>query len=90
MSSRSHGQQRRRDNNADGLLSETVNLSNMGGPSAATLFDNGTHGDAVSGDGIFSLDYMIRAGIVNTAVENVSVSVTDNAGNVTTTWTRRT
>ena len=40
----------------------------------------------MSGDGILTRDYTIRAGNVNAAVENVSVSVTDNAGNVTTTW----
>jgi hypothetical protein len=72
------------DNNTDVLTAETVNLSSIDGPSAATLFDDGTHGDAVAADNIFTLAYTIRAGNQNTVVRNVSVTVTDDAGNVTT------
>jgi len=73
------------DNNADTLSAVTVNLSSIGGPSAATLFDDGTNGDATASDGIYTLAYTIRAGNVSTAVRNVSISATDNAGNKTTT-----
>jgi subtilisin-like proprotein convertase family protein len=40
-------------------LSFTANLSFVGGPSAATMYDDGTHGDAVAGDGTFSLSYTV-------------------------------
>jgi hypothetical protein len=37
----------------------TADLSFVGGPSAATMYDDGTHGDAVAGDGVFSLAYTV-------------------------------
>ena len=55
------------DNNLDVLTAITADLSNFDGPEAATLFDDGTNGDAVAADKIFTLDYTIRAGNVNTA-----------------------
>jgi hypothetical protein len=37
----------------------TADLSFVGGSSAATMYDDGTHGDAVAGDGTFSLSYTV-------------------------------
>ena len=62
-------------------MSATVNLSAFAGPAAATMFDNGTNGDQVAGNGVWTLDYTVRAGNVVNGVRNVSVSATDNAGN---------
>ena len=72
------------DNNADTISTVTADLSSIGGPSDYRLKDNGYHGDEVSGDGIFSAYYEIRAGNLNFAVRNISVTATDNAGNSTT------
>ncbi len=73
------------DNNADTIDKVTVDLSSIGGPSSYCLNDSGYHGDEVSGDGIYSAIYKIQAGNLFYAVRNVSVTVTDDAGNSTTT-----
>jgi subtilisin-like proprotein convertase family protein len=37
----------------------TANLSYVGGAAAMPMYDDGTHGDAVAGDGTFSLNYTV-------------------------------
>jgi hypothetical protein len=37
----------------------TADLSYVGGPAAAAMYDDGTHGDAAAHDGVFSLSYTV-------------------------------
>ncbi len=55
-------------------LSVTANLSAIGGSATAPLFDNGTNGDQVSGDNIFSLSTTVTA---TAGVKTVSFLATD-------------
>ena len=70
------------DNNSD-ISSVTINLEPFGGSSAQTMYDNGSNGDAVSGDGIYSYAYTIIIGSVNTSVAHGHVTAIDNFGNQT-------
>ncbi len=65
-------------------ITVTANLSAFGGDAQTTLYDDGTHGDAVAGDGIYSLSLTVpqtQAGGSYT----VPVSISDAQGRTTTT-----
>ncbi len=64
------------DNNSDTISSVTVNFSQFGGGSAVA---------ATNSSGTWTATYTIPAGVINAANRNISVTVTDNAGNATTT-----
>ncbi len=64
------------DNETDSLASVKVDFSQFGGGSAVTMSNSG---------GIWTAKYTLVAGAVDAVNRNVAVSVTDNAGNVTTT-----
>lgn len=64
------------DNNSDTISSVTVNFSSFGGGAAVTALNNA---------GTWSATYILAAGSQENSNNNVSVSVTDNAGNVRTT-----
>jgi hypothetical protein len=63
------------DNNAD-ITGVTVSFSQFGGGSAVVATNN---------SGIWMATYTITAGSIDSTSRNVSLSATDNAGNVTTT-----
>ncbi len=61
----------------------TVDLSAIGGSSTATVYDDGTHGDTVAGDGTYALSYTVppdQAG----GTYNFPVTITDGQGHTTT------
>ncbi len=64
------------------MTSVTVNLSAFEGPAAGAMFDDATNGDQIAGDGVWTLDYTVRAGNLINLVRNVTVTAVDNAGNV--------
>ncbi len=64
------------DANADTIAGVTVDFSQFGGGSAVA---------ASNFSGMWAASYMITAGTVDAANRNVSVTVTDDAGNTTTT-----
>lgn len=64
------------DNNFDGINGVAVNFSEFGG---------GTAVSATNTAGTWTATYTIAAGSIESANRNVSVTVTDNAGNKTTT-----
>ncbi|NLW51282.1 MAG: hypothetical protein GXY85_10670 [Candidatus Brocadiaceae bacterium] len=77
------------DANTD-VASVFVDLSGFGGPDAVAMVDNGTNGDAVAGDGIYTAQLTIDTGVAFSGIESyatpdVAVTVTDIAGNQTTT-----
>jgi len=55
-----------------------VNLTSIGGASDAELFDDGTHGDETSGDGIYSLNLSLRPKA--TGEKRLEATVTDRLG----------
>jgi DNA/RNA endonuclease G (NUC1) len=60
-------------------ITATANLSTIGGSATQTLFDDGTNGDAMAGDNIFS--YSATVGVATSAgVKSLGVSVTDAQG----------
>lgn len=64
------------DNNADVLAGATVDFSQFGGGAAVAATNVG---------GVWTASYTLTAGAVDGAARNVSVTVTDNAGNAATT-----
>ncbi|MGE3340524.1 MAG: choice-of-anchor X domain-containing protein, partial [Candidatus Altimarinota bacterium] len=73
------------DNNDPGeIVSQTVNLGAFAQSSTQNLFDNGTLGDAVAGDQIYTYSFVVPSGSIDSPSLNVSVTVTDNNGNSTT------
>lgn len=58
------------------------NLTNIGGSASQTFYDDGTNGDAVAGDNIFSFQYTIPANASGGAT-TVSTTVTDAQGRTT-------
>ena len=64
------------DGNTDTLASVTANFSQFGGGTAVAMTSSG---------GTWTASYTITAGAIDATNRNVSVTVTDNAGNVTTT-----
>ncbi|GAA4257320.1 DUF4347 domain-containing protein [Azospirillum formosense] len=64
------------DNNTDTLTGVTMDFSPFGGGSAVA---------ATNSNGVWTATYTITSGSIDATSRNVSVSVTDNAGNKTTT-----
>jgi subtilisin-like proprotein convertase family protein len=72
----------------------TANLSFVGGPSSAPMYDDGTHGDAVAGDGTFSLSYTVPESLLpapppGPAINRpyvVPMTATDSLGRSATTY----
>jgi len=64
------------DNNSDTISSVTVDFSQFGGGSAVAASNTG---------GVWTATYVVTAGSIDASNRNVSVTVTDNAGNTTTT-----
>jgi hypothetical protein len=56
-----------------------IDLRSIGGPSDALMYDNGTHGDGSTGDGIFSLQLAINPGVVLGA-KSFPVTAVDRSG----------
>ena len=56
-----------------------VDLSSIGGNSASPMYDDGTHGDAVSRDSIFSLEIRVGKNYTDTQYL-LNVTATDSAG----------
>jgi hypothetical protein len=59
-------------------ITAQADLSSIGGPSSVQLFDDGTNGDAVAGDNVFSLLY--AAGAVPPGSHSISASAQDAEG----------
>ncbi|MFZ2681557.1 MAG: fibronectin type III domain-containing protein [Patescibacteria group bacterium] len=68
------------DNNSD---AETVvaDLSELGNGDSATMFDDGTNGDATAGDDVYSLEYTIVEGAIDVSDADVHITVTDDDNN---------
>jgi hypothetical protein len=68
------------------VASVTVDLSQVGGSGVQQLYDDGTHGDAVAGDGLYSFLYALPAGVPD---DNhvITASVVDSGGNASNTLT---
>ncbi len=72
------------DNNSD-IASVTADLSQFGGPAAAVMVDDGTGGDAVPGDGVWTVNYTVQAGTEVDQVVNASVTAVNTSSDSTTT-----
>jgi hypothetical protein len=59
----------------------TADLSNLGLSASAPLYDDGTHGDKVAGDGTYSLATAATSGTIG-AVAGLIVSATDSQGHI--------
>jgi len=57
-------------------LTVRADLSTIGGSSSTTLFDDGTHGDAVANDQKFSLTYTVPA-VTAAGAKTLGVTITD-------------
>ena len=58
-------------------LSVTADLTSIGASATQQFFDDGTHGDAIAGDNVFSVQAFVGAAIP-TGVEYLVAKVTDN------------
>ena len=56
-----------------------ADMRQLGGPADAVMYDDGTHGDAVAGDGIFSLTFPVKAEIP-AGVKNIQVTAVNKWG----------
>lgn len=66
-------------------LAVTGNLASIGGSSTQSFFDDGTHGDLVTGDNTFSFQATVAANITN-GTKSLSMTITDaqsRTGNTT-------
>lgn len=61
----------------DTISSVTINLTPIGGSATQTMYDNGTNGDAVTGDRIYSYRTTVP-GTVNTGLKKLTVTGTDS------------
>lgn len=57
-------------------IAVSANLSAIGGPAAQTFFDDGTHGDQVAGDNIFSFQAAVPAA-TSAGAKALPVTITD-------------
>ncbi|MDY0924505.1 cadherin domain-containing protein, partial [Leclercia sp. CFBP8987] len=65
------------DANASTVSSVTMDFSQFGASTPTTAWDDGTHGDAIAGDGKFTAQYTLTAGAINHVdSRNVAVTVT--------------
>ena len=65
-------------------ITVTADLSSIGGSAAQTLFDDGTNGDVVSGDNVFSFLATIGSG-TSSGAHAITVKVTDSISRTGTT-----
>jgi hypothetical protein len=69
-------------------LTVRANLTALGGASNAQMFDNGTNGDVLAGDGVWSLEHTVPVGTTPALNAAVGVTVSDAQGrSVSTTGT---
>ena len=61
----------------------TCNFSELEGGSAVTMYDDGTNGDTIASDNIWTAQYIMEAGTIDTATANVSVTATDGYSTTT-------
>ena len=65
------------DANTRAVSSVTMDFSQFGASTPATAYDDGTHGDAIAGDGKYTAQYTLTAGAINHVdSRNVAVTVT--------------
>ena len=65
------------DANTNAVSSVTMDFSQFGASTPATAWDDGTHGDAIAGDGKYTAQYTLTAGAINNVdSRNVAVTVT--------------
>ncbi|MCU6667798.1 cadherin domain-containing protein [Enterobacteriaceae bacterium H4N4] len=65
------------DANTRAVTSVTMDFSQFGASTPATAYDDGTHGDAIAGDGKYTAQYTLTAGAINHVdSRNVAVTVT--------------
>ncbi len=65
------------DANTGTVTSVTMDFSQFGASTPATAWDDGTHGDAIAGDGKYTAQYSIAAGAIDHVNgRNVAVTVT--------------
>jgi hypothetical protein len=60
-------------------LTVTADLSSIGGSATQTFYDDGTHGDAVAGDGVFSFQATVSSGTAP-GVESLPFTISDAQG----------
>ncbi len=72
------------DDNSD-LASAYINLEAFGGNTSQIMYDNGTNGDETADDNIYSFDYTIVSGSVDSSNSHAHVSAIDIRGNETVT-----
>ncbi len=63
-------------------ITVTGNLSNIGGSTAQTFYDDGTNGDATAGDNIYSFQYTVPANLGGGST-TVTTTVSDAQGRTT-------
>ncbi len=61
-----------------GTTTVTADLSSIGGSATQSLFDDGTNGDQVAGDGLFTFDAVIAAG-TSTGTKTFQVTIDDGS-----------
>lgn len=61
-------------------ITVNANLGGIGGPSSQLLYDDGTHGDAVAGDGVYSISTTVGSSTVS-GVHSLNITVTDVQSN---------
>jgi hypothetical protein len=64
-------------------ITVTGNLANVGGGAAQAFYDDGTHGDAIAGNGVFSYLHTVP-GSVPSGAQSVAFTVADAQGRSTT------
>ncbi len=65
------------DANTNAVTSVTMDFSQFGASAPTTAWDDGTHGDAIAGDGKYTAQYTLSAGAINNVdSRNVAVTVT--------------
>jgi hypothetical protein len=64
------------------IVSVTANLLSIGGVLSQSFYDDGTHGDQIAGDNVFSVGQLVAAGL-STGAYYLVATVTDAAGHTT-------
>lgn len=72
------------DNNSDTIQLVVMDLRNYGGLVGTSLYDDGTNGDAASGDGVYTYDLLLTEQDLEETGVNFSGIVMDDAGNTAT------
>ncbi len=61
------------------VASVTIDLSSIGGSASASMYDNGTNGDMIAGNGTWSLNYTVP-GATSSGAKTLNVTATDSGG----------